>query len=227
MAYLRDISAILGVSVSTVSKALKGYPDISEETRRRVIRTAEEIGYEGGGDRDGRAHDWSRQKPDMADSGNCCRNSCGTDQKGVIGQYTGAIGVLAPDIEKLLESAFYRELLCSMAAEAVLHNRDLVILGTDMQKGGADIAAAEGLAGICLITVKEQLGADNFLPQADRGIPLVRIEIDAGDDQRAASSMGAADSLGAAGSLGVAGSPYEIGKAAVRRFLKEAEGTVR
>ena len=63
MVYLRDIAAILGVSVSTVGKALKGYPDISEETRRRVIRTAEDIGYRADGDRDRRAHDWSCQKP--------------------------------------------------------------------------------------------------------------------------------------------------------------------
>ena len=63
MVYLRDIAAILGVSVSTVGKALKGYPDISEETRRRVIRTAEDIGYRADGDRDRRVHDWSCQEP--------------------------------------------------------------------------------------------------------------------------------------------------------------------
>ena len=45
MAYLKDISAVLGVSVSTVSKALKGYSDISEDTRKKVIRAAEELDY--------------------------------------------------------------------------------------------------------------------------------------------------------------------------------------
>ena len=223
MAYLRDISAILGVSVSTVSKALKGYPDISEETRRRVIRTAEDIGYEGGSDRDRRAHDWSCQKPDMADGRNYCGICRGTDQTGAIGQYAGAIGVLAPDIEILLESACYRELLCSMAAEAVLHNRDLVILGTDMQNCGADKAAAEGLAGICLITVKEQLNIDNFPSQAYLRIPLVRIEISAEDGLCAADNLCAVDSLSVTDSLGAASSPDEIGRTAVRRILKEAE----
>ena len=43
MAYLKDISAVLGLSVSTVSRALKGYPDISEETRKRVMETAKEL----------------------------------------------------------------------------------------------------------------------------------------------------------------------------------------
>ena len=45
MAYQKDISAILGLSISTVSKALKGYSDISEETRQRVLRTAEDLDY--------------------------------------------------------------------------------------------------------------------------------------------------------------------------------------
>ena len=45
MAYQKDISAVLGLSVSTVSKALKGYPDISEETKRKVLKTAEELDY--------------------------------------------------------------------------------------------------------------------------------------------------------------------------------------
>lgn len=45
MAYQKDISAVLGLSVSTVSRALKGYPDISEETRKKVLRTAEELDY--------------------------------------------------------------------------------------------------------------------------------------------------------------------------------------
>ena len=43
MAYLKDISAVLGLSISTVSRALKGYPDISEETRRKVKEAASEL----------------------------------------------------------------------------------------------------------------------------------------------------------------------------------------
>lgn len=33
---LKDLAKTLGVSVTTVSKALKDYPDISEETKRQV-----------------------------------------------------------------------------------------------------------------------------------------------------------------------------------------------
>lgn len=34
---LIDIAAALGISVTTVSKALKGYTDISDTTRARVL----------------------------------------------------------------------------------------------------------------------------------------------------------------------------------------------
>ena len=45
MATIQELSKCCGVSVSTVSKALNGYSDISEGTRELVIKTANEIGY--------------------------------------------------------------------------------------------------------------------------------------------------------------------------------------
>lgn len=45
MATIRDLSLKCGVSVSTVSKALNGYKDISETTREMVLKAASEIGY--------------------------------------------------------------------------------------------------------------------------------------------------------------------------------------
>lgn len=42
---IRDVAEKCGLSVSTVSKALNNYTDISEETRKRVLATAREIGY--------------------------------------------------------------------------------------------------------------------------------------------------------------------------------------
>ncbi|MBR4500939.1 MAG: LacI family DNA-binding transcriptional regulator [Clostridia bacterium] len=42
---IRDLSAACGLSVSTVSKALNGYSDISDETRQAVISAAAELGY--------------------------------------------------------------------------------------------------------------------------------------------------------------------------------------
>jgi DNA-binding LacI/PurR family transcriptional regulator len=45
MATIQELSKRCGVSVSTVSKALNGYSDISDRTRELVIKTANEIGY--------------------------------------------------------------------------------------------------------------------------------------------------------------------------------------
>ncbi|MBI1344415.1 MAG: substrate-binding domain-containing protein [Terrimonas sp.] len=43
---LKDISRNLNISISTVSRALKGHPDISEETREKVMRLAALMDYE-------------------------------------------------------------------------------------------------------------------------------------------------------------------------------------
>lgn len=45
MVSMKDIAQRCEVSVATVSKALNGQPDISENTRRRVEKVAEEMGY--------------------------------------------------------------------------------------------------------------------------------------------------------------------------------------
>lgn len=45
MANIKEIAEKCGLSVSTVSKALNSYSDISSKTRARVFKTAEECGY--------------------------------------------------------------------------------------------------------------------------------------------------------------------------------------
>ncbi len=45
MATLKEISAELGLSVTTVSRALNGFPEVKEHTRVKVRETAERMGY--------------------------------------------------------------------------------------------------------------------------------------------------------------------------------------
>ncbi len=45
LATIKELSLKCGVSISTVSKALNGYRDISDETKQRVLKTATELGY--------------------------------------------------------------------------------------------------------------------------------------------------------------------------------------
>ena len=42
---MKDIARDLGVSVVTISKVLRGHPDIAEETRNRVLKRVEELDY--------------------------------------------------------------------------------------------------------------------------------------------------------------------------------------
>ncbi len=42
-ASIRDVAAQVGISVSTVSRALNGYADVSAETHRRVEQAAEQL----------------------------------------------------------------------------------------------------------------------------------------------------------------------------------------
>lgn len=42
---IRDVAKRLNLSITTVSRALDGYDDVSEETRLRVIQVAKEMGY--------------------------------------------------------------------------------------------------------------------------------------------------------------------------------------
>lgn len=46
VAKLRDIAEVTGFSVATVSKALRGLPEVNVETRRRVLESAKKLGYE-------------------------------------------------------------------------------------------------------------------------------------------------------------------------------------
>jgi LacI family transcriptional regulator len=45
-ATLKNIARVLNISISTVSRALKNHPDISEETKRKVTETARMLEYE-------------------------------------------------------------------------------------------------------------------------------------------------------------------------------------
>jgi LacI family transcriptional regulator len=45
MVTLKDISRSLGLSITTVSRALNGFPEVNAETRRLVASRAEELGY--------------------------------------------------------------------------------------------------------------------------------------------------------------------------------------
>ena len=42
---LKELSQMLGLSQTTISRALNGYPEVNEDTRQRVLKAAKETGY--------------------------------------------------------------------------------------------------------------------------------------------------------------------------------------
>jgi len=42
---IRDVAKKLNLSITTISRALDGYDDVAESTRKLVIETAQEMGY--------------------------------------------------------------------------------------------------------------------------------------------------------------------------------------
>ena len=42
---IKDVAAELGLSITTISRALNGYSDVGEKTRKRVSETAQKLGY--------------------------------------------------------------------------------------------------------------------------------------------------------------------------------------
>jgi DNA-binding LacI/PurR family transcriptional regulator len=43
---MKDIAQDLGLSTVTMSKALRGHPDIAEETRKRILKRMKELHYQ-------------------------------------------------------------------------------------------------------------------------------------------------------------------------------------
>lgn len=95
---LKDIAGALGLSVTTVSRALAGYDDVSEQTRQRVLTAAEAIGY----------------VPDA------------TAQR-LQKQRTRTIGFVIPTFGPRFADPFFSELLAGIGNEAARRGYDVLI----------------------------------------------------------------------------------------------------
>jgi len=93
-----DIAKKLGLSIGAVSRALDGYPDISDETRQRVILAAKEMGYVP----NRAARQLRRKKAD-------------------------AVGYILPANTPRFTDPFFSEFIAGLGDETALHPFDLVI----------------------------------------------------------------------------------------------------
>jgi LacI family transcriptional regulator len=95
---LKDLAAKLGLSITTVSRALAGYGDVAESTRKRVLAAAEEMGY----------------VPDV---------TARRLRKG----RTDTLGFVIPTHGPRFSDPFFSELLSGIGNEAARQNFDLLV----------------------------------------------------------------------------------------------------
>lgn len=102
---LKQLSQLLGISQTTVSRALNGYPEVSAETRRRVMEAAEKTGY----------------RPNAA------------AQRLATGK-VGSIGLVMPVGEHHRSDVHFGEFLSGLGEEAARSGFHLVITPTEPEK---------------------------------------------------------------------------------------------
>jgi LacI family transcriptional regulator len=95
---IRDLAKTLNLSITTVSRALDGYSDVSEKTRERVIRVAQEMGYSPSS----AARQLRRRRSD-------------------------AIGYILPTSSPRFSDPFYSTFLAGLCDEAAEHQIDLIV----------------------------------------------------------------------------------------------------
>ncbi len=97
-ATLKDIAQEVGVSVTTVSRALTGYDDVAAETRQRIQEAAVRLGY----------------SPNI------------TAQR-LQKQRTDMIGFIMPTFGPRFSDPFFSEFIAGIGNEAAIHNYDLLV----------------------------------------------------------------------------------------------------
>jgi LacI family transcriptional regulator len=99
---LKQLSELLGLSQTTVSRALNGYPEVNEATRERVLQAVKETGY----------------RPNKA------------AQRLATGK-AGSIGLVMPTAPGHQSDVHFGEFLAGLGEEAVRHDFHFVIMPSD------------------------------------------------------------------------------------------------
>lgn len=95
---LKDVAQLSGYSITTVSRALAGYDDVSENTRQRIVAAAAELGYQ----------------PNLV-------------ARGLRNQSTQTLGLLIPANDRSFSGDFFSQLMLGISAEAAHHHYDLLV----------------------------------------------------------------------------------------------------
>jgi len=149
MMTLKELSAAIGLSVSTVSKALNGYTDVSEETRLMVQRKAADLGY----------------RPNAA-------------ARGLRSGRSYNIGVVyAVDDESGLTHNYFSPILEAFRSQVENRGYDLTFMSRRFGSDGASYtehAKSRNFDGVCIVCCHFEEEEARELLQSD--VPLVTID---------------------------------------------------
>ena len=148
-ATIKELSAACGLSVSTISKALNGYSDVSEETRRLVLEAANRIGY----------------YPSAA-------------ARALKTSRSYNLGVLfADENQSGLTHPFFASVLNSFKMEAETKGYDITFISHDLGQNAMSFlnhCRYRNVDGVCLACV--DFASPEILELVDSGIPCVTID---------------------------------------------------
>lgn len=152
MTTIKDLAKAAGVSVTTISRALNGYSDVSEKTRMRIKKIAEEMDY----------------RPNAL-------------AKGLVLKKSRTIGVIISDLERNnAKDSFSFEVLCGINLRANELNYDILLfsnnLNKQMQKNYSDLLQERNVDGAILQGLRIN---DPYLKEVidKKKIPSVLIDI--------------------------------------------------
>ena len=128
---LKDIADELGISVTTVSRALAGYSDVAEETRRRVQQAAGDLGY----------------YPNLT-------------ARRLQKQRTDTLGFIMPTFGPRFSDPFFSEFIAGIGTEAAVHDYDLLVSthapDSEGERGAYGRAARGGwVDGLIVVRTRE------------------------------------------------------------------------
>ena len=150
MTTIREVARRLNISITTVSRALDGYSDVAEETRRLVKQTAEQMGYAP----NRAARQLRRRRADT-------------------------IGYILPASALQFSDPFFSEFIAGLGDEATVQDFDLLV-STAAPGSQAEVSAYERwvqgrkVDGMVLNRMRRQDWRAGYLARA--GLPFVSLE---------------------------------------------------
>ncbi|WP_308638384.1 LacI family DNA-binding transcriptional regulator [Paenibacillus silvisoli] len=152
MTTIKDLAKATGLSVTTVSRALNGYSDVNEDTRKKIKQAAEELNY----------------RPSAA-------------ARSLVMKKSRTIGVIISDINREgVKDAVAYEILCGINDRSTMLDYDILLFSTSskkqQKKSYSDLCKERGVDGAIVFGLRVN---DPYLEEIVRkaDFPCVLIDI--------------------------------------------------